>query len=169
MKTMLRYIDNVSEWAGKLVAWLILPLVLFTVMEVVLRYVFNSPTVWAWDVNIQLMLVFIALGGAYALLYGTHVSVDILVSKLSQKRKALVDAITGPIFLTAISLMLWKVSLYSLNSVLIMEHYTSTWFPPIYPAKVLMTIGVLLLLLQGIAKWIRDLMTVMHTEVVEGQ
>ena len=64
MKTMLRYIDNVSEWAGKLVAWLILPLVLFTVMEVVLRYVFNSPTVWAWDVNIQLMLVFLALGGA---------------------------------------------------------------------------------------------------------
>ena len=91
------------------------------------------------------------------------------MSKLSQKRKALVDAITGPIFLTAISLLLWKVSLYSLNSVLIMEHYTSTWFPPIYPAKVLMTIGVLLLLLQGIAKWIRDLMTVMHTEVVEGQ
>jgi len=164
MQIFLHWIDKTNEWVGKIAAWLVLPLVLFTVMEVVLRYIFNNPTVWAWDVNIQLMLVFIALGGGYALLYGTHVSVDVIVTRLSLRGRALIDLITGPVFFTAICLLLWQVLLYTLNSVLIREHYTSTWSPPIYPGKVLMAIGILLLLLQGIAKWIRDLMVVLHKE-----
>jgi len=135
MQIFLHWIDKTNEWVGKIAAWLVLPLVLF-----------------------------IALGGGYALLYGTHVSVDVIVTRLSLRGRALIDLITGPVFFAAICLLLWQVLLYTLNSVLIREHYTSTWSPPICPGKVLMAVGILFLLLQGIAKWIRDLMVVLHKE-----
>ena len=118
VKAVLHAIDVLNEKMGNAVGWIIIPLALLIVMEVILRYVFNKPTMWAWDV----------------------------------------DAITGPVLIAALSLLLWKVAQYSWNSILIREDYTSTWGPPIYPLKVIIFVGISAMLLQGIAKWIRDLM-----------
>ncbi|MBA7671381.1 hypothetical protein ES703_79538 [subsurface metagenome] len=158
VKAVLHAIDVLNEKMGNAVGWIIIPLALLIVMEVILRYVFNKPTMWAWDVEVQLQGVLIALGGGYALLRGSHVSVDILASRLSSRKRAIVDAVTGPVLIAALSLLLWKVAQYSWNSILIREDYTSTWGPPIYPLKVIIFVGISAMLLQGIAKWIRDLM-----------
>jgi len=168
MQNTLLFLESVSEWAGKIVRWLILPLVLIIVLEVVLRYVFNAPTLWAWDVNVQLQAALVALGGAYALRYRSHVCVDIIVSRLSPRKRAVIDVIIWPVLLAAIGLLIWRLVPYTWNSIRITEAHTSAWAPPVYPLKVVISIGVILMLLQGITNWVRNLITAMKREGITG-
>src|SRR3546814_15932897 len=75
---------------GKLAGWLVLPLVGALVYEVVSRYVFNSPTIWAYDVTYMLAGTLFMLGSAYALHKGSHVRADFLLSALRPKWQALI-------------------------------------------------------------------------------
>lgn len=164
MQTVLHWVDTISEWTGKTARWFIIPIVCIIVTEVVLRYVFNRPTLWAWDINIQLQAALVSLGLGYALLHRSHVSVDIIVTRLSPRKNAIIETIMGPVFIAAVSLLLWRVAPYVLNSIRIRELYGSIWMPPIYPVKVIILIGISLLLLQGIANWIRSLMVAIKLE-----
>ena len=154
---MLKAIDTLNEWMGRIAGWLFLPLTLLIVLDVVLRYIFNSPTIWAWDVNVQLMGAFVALGGGYTLLHGGHVCVDILTVKLSPRRKAVLDLMTCLLSIFGILLLSWRVNIYTWRAIVTQEHFTSTWFPPIYPLKTIIALGIIALLLQAIASAVRHI------------
>src|SRR5262245_63158788 len=49
--TTIRVIDAITEWSGKTVAWMIVPLFLSLTYEGIARYVFNAPTLWAYDLS----------------------------------------------------------------------------------------------------------------------
>jgi len=162
VSTIIQKIDAINEWMGKIFGLLLIPLVFITVAEVILRYIFNNPTIWGWDVNIQILGAIVVLGGGYALLYNTHVSVDLFVSKLPPQKKALLDIITSPILIGALALLLWRTTIEAWHSVLIGEEYTSTWGPPIYPLKIAMVVGIGAMILQGIAHLMRNLLIVVR-------
>ena len=65
MNTVIRVIDKTNEWVGKAVSFLLIPLVLITAYEVVMRYIVERPTIWSWDLNIQIFAAIIMLGGGY--------------------------------------------------------------------------------------------------------
>ena len=162
MHKVIRIIDSISEWAGKVGAWFLVPLVFITFIEVVMRYVFNAPTRWAWDVNVQLQAALVALGGSYALLHQGHVSLDIVMERVPIKTRRLVELLTGLLVILAIALLLWALARNTWFSITIQEHWTSPWRPPIYPLKTFLTMGVGILLLQAIGGWIRNLMITIH-------
>ncbi len=60
---ILQTIDNMNEWVGRIASFGYVAILLIQVMEVILRYVFNSPTIWAWDINAQLFMGVSILGG----------------------------------------------------------------------------------------------------------
>ncbi len=64
----IRFFDGISLWSGRITGWLIIPMVLSLVYEVVARYFFNAPTVWAYDMTSFLYGAFFMLGAAYTLL-----------------------------------------------------------------------------------------------------
>ena len=165
VKSFCRRIDSLNEWVGKFSGWLIIPLILLVVFDVTLRYVFNRPTVWAWDINIQLLGALVVLGGGYAFLHGAHIGVDALVIHLSPRRRAIVDLITSVFFFFGVGVLMWKAVGDAWFSLQIRELYTSVFAPPIYPFRILMVAGILLLLLQGVVKFIRDLSTVTSKEM----
>lgn len=150
-------IDNLNEWVGKILGWLIIPLMLLVVYDVILRYIFNRPTIWVWDINIQLLGALVVFGGGYALRHGAHIGVDALVVHLSPAKRALVDLITSFFFFFGIGVLLWKATMDAIFSIQIKELYTSVFAPPIYPFKILMVLGIFLLFLQGMVKFIKDL------------
>ena len=154
-----RGVDIVNEWTGKTVRWLIIPLTLIVVIEVTLRYVFNRPTIWAWDINVQLLGAMVILAGGYTLLQGGFISVDVFSTRLSPRARAITELATAVLFFISIIVLLWKTADAAWESMLIRETMMSYFRPPIYPFRVLMVVGVFLLLLQGIAKFIRDLGT----------
>ena len=67
------------------------------------------------------------------------------------------DCITFSFFALYLGVFLWASGKYAGRSIGLLETSGSAWDPPVYPLKVALVIGVLLLLLQGTAKFIRDL------------
>jgi TRAP-type mannitol/chloroaromatic compound transport system permease small subunit len=144
-------VDRISEWVGLLTSFLILPMTLIAALEVVLRYVFNSPTEWGWDVNTMLLGAFSILTGGYVLLKEGHVTVDIIVNRLSLKGRTVIGMITFALFFFCVVLLLYQSSIEAVDSVSIREKMSTVWSPPLYPLKILWPIGAFLLLLQGVA------------------
>ena len=158
----LHIIDVVNEWVGRIFGFLILPITATVVIEVVLRYVFQRPTIWAWEVNVKLMAVMALLAGGYAFVHGRHVKVDLLTSRLSGRARAAIDVITGMFFFFAYGVLIYQSAVGAWESVLIRETESSLLSSPVYPIKCLIPIGASLLVLQGLAKFLRDLDVLSH-------
>jgi len=151
-----RVVDTANEWVGRVVSLVFIPLTLLVMIEVVSRYFFNRPTTWSWDVNIQLSAVLIVMGGGYTLLYKGHVIVDIIVGRFPPRARAIVDMVTSLLFFLGIGVLLWLAIGEAKISIATGERFTSLLEPPLGPIRTAVAIGVFLLLIQGIAKFIRD-------------
>jgi TRAP-type mannitol/chloroaromatic compound transport system permease small subunit len=158
LRKILRIIDTVSQYAGSLAKWFAWVLVLVGTYDTIARHFFNAPTVWAYDVLCMSGGVLYVMGWSYDSLHDSHIRVDSIYRKLSDRQKALLDAISAlflffPLmymFLT--SSVSWAVRAWRIN-----ETMTSTfWYPPAAPYRTVFAIGIILLILQGSAKFIRD-------------
>jgi len=162
LKDLLRLIDAINNVVGRILSFLLIPLMVITAIEVVSRYFFSRPTIWAWDINIQIFGIIVIFGGGFALLHNAHVSVDVVVEHLNIRVRAFLDLITSVLFFFAYGILLWQTGLVAWESMKIKELYSTTLALPIYVLKALIPLAVVLLFLQGIAKFIRDLMIVLH-------
>ena len=157
-------IDAINEWVGRVSSILLLPLVITVTYEVVARYVFNNPTVWSSELSEFLFGSYALVLGGYALLHGTHIKMDIIYNRFPPRRKAIIDSITVLLFFLFMSVAVWQGWEYALRAVQINEHSRSFWSPPTYHVKLLIPLGFALLLLQGVAKFIRDMVFLIHGE-----
>ncbi len=161
----LRLIDWINEQVGKILSYFMLLIFVLLMMEVVRRYLLNSPTVWANELTQMLFGAYVILCGGYILASGGHVNVDILYSRLSRRAQALLDIITTVLFfMFGLMLFVYGGSL-AWESLSTFERSQSAWNPPIYPVKLMIPLGAGLLLLQGVAKLIRDILIVVTGEV----
>ncbi|MDD5126701.1 MAG: TRAP transporter small permease subunit [Dehalococcoidales bacterium] len=157
LKRTLHTIDSINEYIGQGASYIIIAATLFLVYEVVMRYVFNAPTIWAHEMTQFVYGAHFILAGAYGILHRTHVNVDVLYNKFSPRAKAFTDVFTSVfLFLLCYALLVigWQMGW---ESFMRMEKSPSIWNPPVYPIKLLVPIEGFLLSLQAIAKFIRDL------------
>ena len=166
MQKGLRVIDFINEWMGRVAGWLLIPLSFLVVFDVILRYVLNMPTIWVWDVGVQIQAAIITLGGGYALLHNGHVSVDILIDKMSTRKRAILNTIMYIFLVGSIAILMWRLSISAQYALRIKEHWTSVWAPVVYPLKILIVVGVASALLQGIAGWIRNIIIAIRGDEV---
>ena len=157
LRFAVRRIDGFSEIIAKAIRWLVLIIMSITVYDVVMRYFLNAPTVWAYELAGLLLGPFWLLGGAYVLLHEGHVRLDILYRRLAPRRQAIMDLVTYTLFFFYCSLILIHGWDYFCFSFIRLEHSLTMWGPPIWPFKLAIPIAAALILLQGIAKYIRDL------------
>lgn len=163
-KELARRIEALSDKTGRFFSFLFIPLMIISFTEVFLRYMFNSPTIWAWDINIQLFGLLIIFGGAYTYYYDMHVRVDLVIVCLSRRARAIMDLISSTLFFFSFSILLILSTQEAWDSFVIREHASSIWSPPIYPLKIMIPLAILLFLLQGVAHVIRDVLVMMHPE-----
>jgi TRAP-type mannitol/chloroaromatic compound transport system permease small subunit len=164
MKKFIRVVGLINEWVGKIASVLLIPLTLITAYEVIMRYVFSKPTIWAWDLNIQIFAFLNLLGGGYTLLHSGHVNVDVIVGLLRPRKRAFVDLLTSFLFFLGVSVLMvggWQVGWSSLEA---RETMSTIWAPPIYPMKLALPAGAFLVLIQGIAIFLQNLMIVLGGE-----
>jgi len=165
----IKFIDRINEWVGKAVSYLVVPLTLIVVFEVVMRYVFDAPTLWAWDVNMYLGGLMTILGAGYAHLYKSHVSVEFLLEKWSPPKKVFLDLILSPLIILPLAILAWYGFEAAWQSVKINEHYSSLWEPPIYPLRMAIPIGAVLFLLQAVSRFIGDILRYRDLKGQEGK
>jgi len=151
------FIDIISSWSGKAVSFLFLVVTGVIVYEVVARYIFNAPTQWVFEATLHLCAIVYTIGGAYTLYVRGHIIIDVVYEKFSPRLKAISDSITSIFFFLFSGVLLWQGIVHAWRSVAISETSGSPWNPPLYPMWITMTLGALLILLQGVAKLFRDL------------
>jgi TRAP-type mannitol/chloroaromatic compound transport system permease small subunit len=161
---LLAGIDRLSEAVGKAAGLLIVVLALIVGYDVVKRYFFGAPTVWAQELSAMLFGTFIILGGAYTAKENKHVNMDIFYSQFSPRGRAILDIITFFILTVPfLGILLWKGGEGAWRSLITLEHDSSQWGPPLYPFRIMLPLGALLFLLQAIVKLIRDFQTLSVT------
>lgn len=139
---------------GRLAAWLVVPLTLALVYEVVSRYIFNRPTLWAYDMTYMLAGALFMLGTPYALRKGAHVRLDFVLAALKPRWQALTDLVLYlVVYFPAIYLFFTVGYAFALQSWQQQETMpTSAWSPAIYPLKTVIPVTLFLLLVQGVAE-----------------
>ena len=158
-------IDNLNEWFGKIFGFLIIILMGVVVYDTVMRYVFNSPTIWGMDLNKILLLAVVCLGGGYCFLHGGHVKVDILYLRFSSRKRAVIDLLTHIFVLLFCYLVVKHGGYVAWRSFSIGETSSeSAWEYIMWPVLMLIPFAGILLGLQTLAKWIRDLIIALTGE-----
>lgn len=151
--------DSVVKSLGEIVKYLVLFLVLLMSYEVMMRYLFNAPTLWGYDTAIMTGTVIYAIAWAYADLFDQHVRVDILYSRWTKPRKAIVDILGGIVFfIPFIATMLYSSFTWMWESWATHEIRNETfWYPPAAPIRTVFFLGVVLFLLRGVIRLTRDI------------
>ena len=157
-------VTDAIEWinvrAGEYVAWWALVAVFVYYYEVVARFIFNSPTNWVHESMFLMFGMQYMMSGAYAYREDQHVRVDVVYSKFSPRGKAIADIITSVFFFIFIGTLFVTSYRFAADSVNFNEHSFTEWGIQYWPVKLTMPIGAALLLLQGIAKLIKDVLLV---------
>ena len=155
----IRFVDTIAIRSGKLVAWMVLPMSFSLVYEVVARYVFNAPTIWASDVSQILYGMFFMLGSAYALQRQQHIRTDFLYGQWSARTRGMVDAgCYILLYFPALVFFLWVGSEFFFRSYQFNERIvTSPWMPIIWPLKLAIPVSTALLLIQGMSELAKSL------------
>lgn len=155
---MMKIINTLNEKIARLVSYCIILLVLTLCYEVVARYAFGAPTQWSFDATYFLCSMAMMLAMAYTWQVNGHVSVDIIYSKFPVKVQALLNVVFMlTLFFLCWIAILWVMTPNLLNSWTILERSTTGFMPPIYPYKTWIFIGTLMLVLQGVVVFIKEL------------
>ncbi len=152
-----KVVDWVSEHTGQLVAfWTIMAVFCYT-YEVIARYIFNKPTIWAQEAAYLIFGMQYVIAGAYTYLWNAHVCVDILYVKLPMRGRRGMD-----IFCSIFS-MIFAVTLigtcygFFQKSLAMKEITVETWQIQYYPVKGLMMVGGIIILLAIFSKLYKDI------------
>ena len=152
---MLRLIDTVGEFSGRCAAWMFFVIGGMITYEVVARYVFNAPTIWAHEASVALASFAFVFGGAYCMAEGTHMRITVLVEKhpALARLSHWLSLIAGTVYLSGLAYASWRMAeraiwRFSLNGAWNPERSGSTLNAPL-PAylKGLLFVGAVLFLL----------------------
>jgi TRAP-type mannitol/chloroaromatic compound transport system permease small subunit len=154
----IKVIDTFSEWTGNVVAWLCVPLAIVVFYEVVSRYFFDAPTIWAYDLSYMLYGALFMLGAAFALRRGAHIRTDMLWDKFSDTTKGKIDFYAYILFFFPGMILLFTTSIDDAwHAFTIGELSEQTpWRPYLWPIKSVVPLTALLLLIQGVSEILKS-------------
>ncbi len=169
LKKFMIAVDKVNQFTGKVMAYLLLAAILVITYEVVMRYLFNKPTIWAHEsMTLMFAILYIGLGG-YCHAFHGHVRVDVFYASRPPRTRAIFDLFTSIFFFLFATTFTYTSWTFYWSSQTMMgggklfgmsipgELSFSNWGPPIFCIKFMMPLAGLLLLLQGVNWFLRDL------------
>jgi TRAP-type mannitol/chloroaromatic compound transport system permease small subunit len=152
-----RIIDWTSEKSGVFVSFWTVNAVCFYFFEVIMRYVFNMPTVWVHEASFLLLGMQYLLAGGFALLHGSHVRVDVMYNFLPERGRVGMDIFTSMFFFIFALALVWTSWTFFDDAYSMGETTVETWGIQYWPVKGVMLLGAVLILLAGISKLIKDI------------
>ncbi|MBU3731505.1 MAG: TRAP transporter small permease subunit [Beijerinckiaceae bacterium] len=158
---VINLIGKISDLSGKIAAVLVLPLVFAMVFEVISRYVFSSPTIWAFELSYMMMGTIFLLGLSYALHVGQHVNVDFIHQRLHPRMIGAIDAIA---YLILTAMLVWMTITLVKNVEIVYRtgegSGLSAWNPVIWPYRVIYVVGFAAFALQSFGKCLENILVV---------
>ena len=134
--------------------WLAIIMVVLTLCVVLLRYLFSSSTIFLQELITYAHALFFLLGIPLGILRDDHVRVDLIYSRLSERKQSIINLLGHILFLLPLSiLMLFWSTPYAISSWQIFEGSSEVGgVPAIFLLKTLLPITALLIALIGLSK-----------------
>lgn len=148
-------IDRISLWSGRVFSYLLLATMLIIGFNILMR-VIGEPQIWVYDITLFCAGTTYVVGGAYTLLHNRHVKMDVLYVHLSPRIQSILDCITMPGFVIFCGILLWQGSVRGWESFLMKETLYTGFQPIVWPFRWMIPLGGFLILLAGLAKFVRD-------------
>ena len=161
MMPIIHAIESLNIWIGRAFGWCILILTLSVAYEVFVRYVLDSPTVWAFDMMIQMYGALFLMAGPYALAQDAHVRADVVYRLLQPKWQARIDLVLYILFFfPGMAALFWYGIEIASDS---WRYHEVSWNSPariqIYFFKTLIPVAGGLIILQGLSECVRCIIT----------
>ena len=165
IKIFVRSVDAVNKVVGNDTMYLVLVMIGLLLYEPISRTIFDKPLIWSMEMSQFTMAAYWLLGGGYSMMLKGHVRMDLLYGRWSKKKKARVDAITDLFLIFYMVFLL--IGAYSSIEYAVMygQRNRTAWAPYMAPIKIIMGTGVLLMLLQVIATFFKDLATAIGEKI----
>lgn len=156
---VIRAIDRFTGKFVYLVTLLLVPMILANVVEVFMRYVLGTPTIWAADVTVMTYGSLFMLGSAYTLFKGAHVRTDIFWDRFSERTKGIIDSIAYLFLFLPVMALIFAISVDDLvYAYSIDERSTlSLWRPIVWPFRAVIPLSALLMFAQGVSELLKAL------------
>ena len=169
MKRMVEIIDRINLTVGSVASWTAIPLTIVVLIEVLLRYFFNNPTIWAFDSSWMLHSLFFLLGGGFTMVRKRHVRIDLIFGALPRRVQLIYELVFFAVILVPVMTTLGIRSTdYALHAWRTGQAISSAiWVFPAAPIRTVMPIAFFLLALQGIGEVLRNLLLLIDPQQLE--
>ena len=157
IKAYVRYVDALNRAVGTVVLYMIFVMMAVLLFGSISRYFFNASFLWVIEMSQFLMAAYYLLGGGFSLQMESHVRMDVFYERWAPRTRAFWDSLTAFCLVFYLGfLTLGGVSSTSYALQYGQKNY-SAWAPLMWPIKMIMTIGIVLMLLQAISIFFKDL------------
>ncbi len=152
-----KYIDYISTKFGRLAMYMIFIMIGTLLLSSITRTILNIPLSWCVEMAQFTLAAYYIMGGAYSLQLDDHVRMDLFYDRYSDKTKARIDVFTSFFLLFYLGCLLYG-SISSLEYAIEYDQRKfSQWNPSMIPIKAIMVFGIVLMILQSVSIFFKDL------------
>lgn len=156
LKGFVHTVDSVNYAVGRMAMFLFFGMIGVLVWSILAK-AFTRPPLWSMELTEYLFVGYYLMGGAYALLLGANVRMDLLYSNWSVRRRAAFDLVTGLFMAFFLGVIVYggvESVAYALE---IGQRSSSAWRPYLAPVKIVILVGAFQMLMQTFAFFVRDI------------
>lgn len=157
LRRYLVVVETVNRAVGRVLVWSIFLLMGLLLWASIARTALDAPLVWSVELAQFLLVAYFLLGGGWSLLADAHVRMDLLWARWGRRGRAFADSITALCLVVYLAVMLVGGIGSTHYALSFDQRNYSAWAPPLAPIKIVMVVGLVLMLLQAIAIFLRDL------------
>ena len=151
-----KYVDFVTTKFGRLAMYLIFLMISVLLIDAFTRNIINYPMFWCVEMAQFTMTAYYILGGPYSMQLGDHVRMDLIYERCSERAKGWLDVATSGCLLFYLTVLLLGSISSTIYAIETGQRKFSMWNPSMIPIKVIMVVGILLMLLQGLSMLFKD-------------
>ncbi len=159
-------VDYVSTKFGRLAMYSIFLMMGTLLLNAFTRNVLNIPLSWCVEMAQFTMTAYYLVGGAYSLQMDDHVRMDLLYDRYSDKTKAKIDIGTSIFLIFYLVVLLIGAISSTRYAIQYDQHKFSQWNPSLIPIKIIMVFGIVLMLLQSISIFFKDIAKARGVKIV---
>ena len=154
-----RSVDRLNYGIGRFAMYLLFALMAVLLWSTVSK-AFFYPSNWTLETAQFIMVAYYILGGPYSMQLGSHVRMDLLYANWSPKKRAWWDLFTVMLLIFYLSVLLWGAIDSTAYAFQYNERSATAWRPYLWPIKLIMCFGFVLMILQSLTYLIRDIATI---------
>jgi len=156
IRAYVRYVDAVNRAVGLLAMYLIFGMMGILLFSSITK-TFFIPPIWTLEMAQFTMVAYYLLGGGHSMQLDSHVRMDLLYGRWSERTRAIVDSVTVLLLIFYLVFLLYGGISSTAYALKYGEQSYSSWAPHMAPIKIIMSVGIVLTLLQAIATFFKDL------------